>query len=41
VAEYANLPGVEIVMADHARHFVMFDDLAFLLAQVHEVLARP
>jgi pimeloyl-ACP methyl ester carboxylesterase len=40
-AQYAGLPGVEIVMADDARHFVMFDDLPFLLAQVHEVLGRP
>jgi N-formylmaleamate deformylase len=39
--QYAGLPGAEIVMADQARHFVMFDDLPFLLAQVHEVLDQP
>lgn len=39
-AQYAGLSGVEIVMADQARHFVMFDDLAFLLAHLHEVLGK-
>jgi N-formylmaleamate deformylase len=41
IAQYAGLPAVEIVMADEARHFVMFDDLPFLLAQVHEILGSP
>jgi N-formylmaleamate deformylase len=41
VAQYAGLSGAEIVMADNARHFVMFDDLPFLLAQLDEVLGQP
>jgi len=41
IAQYATAPHVHIVMADGARHFVMFDDLPFLLGQVHEVLGQP
>jgi pimeloyl-ACP methyl ester carboxylesterase len=32
--QYANLPGCTIVMADEARHFIMFDDPDWLAAEI-------
>lgn len=33
-AQYAGLPGVEIAMAPEAFHFIMFDDLEWMLAEI-------
>jgi pimeloyl-ACP methyl ester carboxylesterase len=37
-AQYAKLRGVQLVIADTARHFVMYDDPAFLFAQIDRFL---
>jgi N-formylmaleamate deformylase len=36
--QYAELRGARLVMADTAKHFVMFDDPAFLFAQMDAFL---
>jgi hypothetical protein len=37
-AQYAKLRGAQIVITDTARHFVMYDDPAFLFAQMDAFL---
>ena len=39
-AQYTKLAGVEIAMAETARHFVMLDDPAFLFARMDAFLQR-
>ena len=39
-AQYAKLAGVELAMAETARHFVMLDDPAFLFARMDAFLQR-
>lgn len=39
--QYANLPHMHFVMADHARHFIMWDDPAWFFQQLDAFLAHP
>lgn len=39
-AQYALLQGVKIVLADHARHFIMLDDPAWFYVQVNAFLSN-
>lgn len=36
--QYAKLPGVKIVLADNAKHFIMYDDPQWLYARMDEFL---
>ena len=39
-AQYRKLPDVRITLADHARHFIMYDDLPWMLAQIDTFLPQ-
>lgn len=39
--QYANLPHLHFAMADHSRHFIMWDDPAWFFQQLDSFLANP
>lgn len=39
--QFANLPQLHFALAEHARHFVMFDDPMWFFAQLDAFLAHP
>ncbi|MGH9519370.1 MAG: alpha/beta fold hydrolase, partial [Terriglobales bacterium] len=39
--QYATLPHLHFAMADHSRHFIMWDDPAWFFQQLDQFLANP
>lgn len=39
--QYAGVPHLHFAMADHSRHFIMWDDPAWFFAQLDSFLAHP